>query len=90
MEVHVRAPLGVQTDQFLQSRRFDDVETRLASEGAGLPVLWRVDGIPKQAFQGERGSHLHHALSEYGVGASFLHYEAGIKLQGINVAIELL
>lgn len=90
MEVDKRTPLGVEAHQFLQSGRLDNVEARLPSKGAGFPVMRRANGISEQAFQGEGGPHLHHALAKYAAGMSFLQHDARVELQCIDVTVKLL
>lgn len=90
MKVHVWTPLGVETHQFLQSGCFDDVEARLSSEGAGLPINGGADGVSHKAFQGEGSAYLDHALTKYSIRTRFLQHDSRVKLQSIDVPVEFL
>ena len=89
-EGHVGTRLCVETHQPLQGGRVDHIKACLASERAGLPVLWWADRISQKAFQGEGCPHFHHALSKYGPRPGPFQQQARVELQGVNVAIKIL
>jgi len=88
-ECHIWTRPGVLTDQLLKCGRVYYVKADFASEGAGLPVIWRTYGVAQKTFKGEGGTHLYHAFSKYGSGASFLQHQAGVKFKSVNITVEL-
>lgn len=89
-EGHVRAPLHVEAHQLLQGCCLDYLKASCSAKGTGLPVLRGADGVSEKPLQGKGSSDLHHAFSENAVGLGFLKQQAQVKLQRVDVSIELL
>lgn len=89
VETHVRAPPHVEAHELLQGCCLNNLKASCSTKGTGFPVLWGADGISKKPLQGKWSSDLHHAFPENAVGLGFLQQQAWVKLQSIDVSVQL-
>lgn len=89
MKCHVWALLHVEAHEFLQRCCLNYLKASCSTECTGFPVLWGADGVSKKPLQGKWSSNLHHAFPKNAIGLGFLKQQARIKLQSINVSIQL-
>lgn len=89
MERHVRALLHIEAHELLQGCRLNDLKASGSAKCTGFPVVRGADGVSKKPLQGKRSSNLHHAFPKNAIGLRFLEQQAWVKLQSINVSIQL-
>lgn len=89
VERHVRALLHVEAHELLEGRRLNDLKASCSAKCAGFPVLWGADGISEKPLQGKWSSDLHHAFPKNAIGLGFLEQQAWVKLQSIDVSVQL-
>lgn len=89
VERHVWALLHIEAHELLQGRRLHDLKASCSPKCTGFPVLWGADGVSKKPLQGKWSSNLHHAFPKNAIGLGFLQQQAWVKLQSINISIQL-
>lgn len=89
MKRHIWALLHVEAHKFLQRCCLNYLKASCSTKCTGFPVLWGADGVSKKPLQGKWSSDLHHAFPKDTIGLGFLKQQAWIKLQSINVSIQL-
>lgn len=89
LERHIWALLHVEAHELLEGCCLHDLKASSSTKCTGFPVLWGADGISKKPLQGKWSSDLHHAFPKNAVGLGFLEQQAWVKLQSINVSIQL-